>query len=272
MEKKPKKSFKLVLYEEFSLDELINISMTYRKLLTYVLGIFFLIGFLFSLLFIFTPLSSLLPPVENYKLKNQIIENSILIDSLKQEITIREAYFKNIQNVINEQNISDYSEIDSSQVKNLLTAKQKDSLFAVMKEKEKEFLTKNYTSNIETKIKFEPPVRGLITNQFDIANNHLGIDIVAAEGTPVLSIDDGTVILATWSETMGYIIGVQHSNNFVSFYKHNSKLLKVEGDKVKSQDAIALVGNTGTKSTGPHLHFELWMEGQPVNPSNYISF
>lgn len=272
MENTPKKSFKLVLYEEFSLEEILNITMTRRKLITYSLGLLIFIGFLVGLLFVFTPLSSLLPPVENYKLQSQVIANSLMIDSLKNQIAIRDGYFNNIQKVLNEKNISDYSAIDSSQVKNLLTGKQKDSLYAVLIEREKDFLTKNFNADISNNIKFEPPVRGLVTNQFNISDNHLGIDIVAVEGTPVLAIADGTVVLATWSETMGYVIGVQHANNVVSFYKHNSKLLKVEGDKVRTQDAIALVGNTGTKSTGPHLHFELWMNGQAVNPSNYISF
>jgi murein DD-endopeptidase MepM/ murein hydrolase activator NlpD len=216
----------------------------------------------------------LLPPIENYKLQQQIITNSQLIDSLKKEVVLRDNYFTSIQNILNEQNVSDFAEIDSSQLNNLLTDKQKDSLINVLVDRDKEYLDQMKQNNNPTdyNVKFIQPLSGVITEKFDPAKGHNGIDIVATEGAPIMSVLDGTVIIATWSSSMGNVIAVQHVNNIVSVYKHCSKLLKKEGDKVGSGDAIALVGNTGEASTGPHLHFELWIDGKAVNPQNYISF
>ena len=117
-----------------------------------------------------------------------------------------------------------------------------------------------------------PPISGVISSGFDVETEHLGVDILAPHDTPVKSIWDGHVIMADWTLETGYTIGVQHSNDMVSFYKHNANLLKKHGAYVRAGEAIAIIGNTGKLTTGPHLHFELWVQGKPVDPTNYIDF
>ena len=119
---------------------------------------------------------------------------------------------------------------------------------------------------------FYRPTRGMISSHFDADKKHYGTDIAANPNESVLATLDGTVILSTYTAETGYLIEVQHNQDFVSVYKHCGSLLKRVGDKVQAGEAIALVGNSGTLTTGPHLHFELWHKGIAVNPEKYIVF
>lgn len=119
---------------------------------------------------------------------------------------------------------------------------------------------------------FFPPVKGILTNHFDPANGHFGVDIVADQNETIKATLDGTVIFSTWTINTGYTIGVQHNSNLVSVYKHNSAVLKQEGSFVRAGEVIAIIGETGLYSSGTHLHFELWYDGTPVNPIDYIVF
>jgi murein DD-endopeptidase MepM/ murein hydrolase activator NlpD len=119
---------------------------------------------------------------------------------------------------------------------------------------------------------FVAPVTGEITGAFDLEESHNGIDIIAAKGTAVKAAMDGYVILSDYTYDTGYTLGIQHQNGVISFYKHNEELLKEVGSYVKGGEAIAIIGNTGHQTTGPHLHFELWWQGVPVDPVDYIKF
>jgi len=119
---------------------------------------------------------------------------------------------------------------------------------------------------------FIVPLKGIVSNEFNHEKSHFGIDIVPGNDETVLATLSGTVILSTWSVETGYIIAIQHNWNLVSFYKHNSVLLKKVGDRVKTGESIAIVGNSGEQTTGPHLHFEIWHNGTPTNPRDYIIF
>lgn len=124
-----------------------------------------------------------------------------------------------------------------------------------------------------TDVYFLPPISGYgVSRGFDAKTNHFGADIVAKEGEPILSIADGTVIFSSWTDDTGFVIAVQHEGNITSFYKHNSIILKKVGDLVQAGDAIAIIGNSGKISSGPHLHFEMWYKGEAINPEHYISF
>jgi len=128
-------------------------------------------------------------------------------------------------------------------------------------------------SKIEiNKIHFFCPLKGSLTSNFNAMGNHFGVDIVSNLNEPILSVLDGTVLFTGWTLDAGYVIVIQHKNDISSIYKHNSKLLKESGEVVKAGDAIAIIGNTGELTTGPHLHFELWHNGKPLNPSDYIVF
>jgi murein DD-endopeptidase MepM/ murein hydrolase activator NlpD len=119
---------------------------------------------------------------------------------------------------------------------------------------------------------FFTPLKGIITSEFNPAQGHYGIDIVSKQNEAVKSVLDGTVIFSNWTLETGYVMSVQHSQNIVSIYKHNSVLLKKTGEYVRAGEPIAIVGETGEQITGPHLHFELWNDGRPVNPKDYITF
>ena len=123
-----------------------------------------------------------------------------------------------------------------------------------------------------TSLMFFTPLTGLISDGYNNKTKHFGIDLVAKEKSRISSVLEGTVIISHWAYETGYVIGVQHKNDYLSFYKHNSVLLKSVGDYVNTGDHIAIIGNSGELSSGPHLHFELWHKGIPVNPENYISF
>ena len=119
---------------------------------------------------------------------------------------------------------------------------------------------------------FFPPIKGILTDGFNPKTKHFGVDLVAKEKTRISAVLDGTVIISHWTSETGYVIGVQHKNDYVSLYKHNSVLLHSVGDFVTIGQPIAIIGNSGELSSGPHLHFELWHDGVPVNPENYILF
>jgi murein DD-endopeptidase MepM/ murein hydrolase activator NlpD len=117
---------------------------------------------------------------------------------------------------------------------------------------------------------FFVPLQGQLTSGFEQSTKHFGVDIVGKKNEPIKSTLDGTVILSTWTPDQGYVIQVQHQENILSIYKHNSALLKKEGERVKAGEPIAIIGNSGELSTGPHVHFELWYKGTPVDPTKYM--
>ena len=119
---------------------------------------------------------------------------------------------------------------------------------------------------------FFTPLKGFVTNNFNALNSHYGIDIVAKKNEPIKATLDGTVIFCDWTIKTGYVIAIQHQNNIISVYKHNSALMKKEGNYVKAGEVIAIIGNTGELTSGPHLHFELWYDGKAVNPKEFMRF
>lgn len=116
------------------------------------------------------------------------------------------------------------------------------------------------------------PLKGIVSNKYDARTSHLGIDIVSSKDEPIKSVSEGTVIMASWTDDTGYVITVQHRSDLISVYKHCSVLLKKTGDFVRAGEIIAIIGNSGELTTGPHLHFELWYKGNPINPEELISF
>jgi murein DD-endopeptidase MepM/ murein hydrolase activator NlpD len=119
---------------------------------------------------------------------------------------------------------------------------------------------------------FFPPIDGIVTRKFNRNIDHFGVDIVTKSNEPVKAAADGTVVMADWTQESGNVIAIQHRGNIITIYKHNSALLKKVGNFVNSGEVIAIIGNTGELTTGPHLHFELWYNGNPVNPEEFISF
>ncbi len=278
--KKLKSKYQLVVYNEESLQEAFKFRLSRMNLFSYFGLLVIVIAVLVSLLFVFTPFGLLLPSQRNSELSRELFQNAILLDSLKKEIRIRDQYFENIQNIMLGRKINNYDNVQDTSYRHArleFTRSKHDSILRQQIEKEEKqnlsVLKNKKTGSINLKnLHFFVPVKGIVTNGFDPENEHMAIDIVAQPNEPVLATLEGTVTLATWSLTEGYIIIIQHNYNIVSIYKHNSSLLKKVGDHVTAGEPIAIIGNTGELSTGPHLHFELWYNGTPINPEDYIAF
>lgn len=230
----------------------------------------------------FTPLREYIPGYADLTMQRRVIAMGLKADSLEEGLHAKEVYINNINSIINgtvgdnddkgdiQDNLQRYDTIKT------LKKSKDDSLLRAQIENENKFelsvsAPKSFSNSISNFF-FFTPIKGTVTNVFDPAEKHYGIDIVAPKNEAIKSTMDGTVVVATWTSETGYIIGVQHSNNMISMYKHNSVLLKKIGNYVKAGEAIAIIGNSGELSTGPHLHFELWYNGTAINPQKYMAF
>ncbi len=228
----------------------------------------------------YTPIREFIPGYPDTEMRNNIVQNAILLDSLKEELRYRDQFFVNMNQIISGQSPQDYlnSEDDSlTEYQNLSFARSSSDSILRQEVYLNEKLQLPVSDNVQVtnkleKMHFFTPVRGVITNSFSSLNSHFGTDIVASPNEVVKATLDGTVIMASWTLETGYVIQLQHINNLISVYKHNAELLKKVGMRVKAGDAIAIVGNSGELTTGPHLHFELWQNGIALNPETYIIF
>lgn len=226
-----------------------------------------------------TPLKQAIKGYPSRESREAALQNRLRIDSLEQQISLWAFQIGNIQRVMSGREPIDLDSIETLRgnagemdIYNAMYAHQ-DSVLRGYVEKEAAIAgaIDGHTDQIEG-LKFFTPVKGMVTENFNKAINHAYIDIAAEENTPVYSILDGTVIGADWTEDTGYVMTIQHTNDLISIYKHNDRLLKKVGDKVKVGTPIATVGNTGRLSTGNHLHLELWHAGEAIDPAKYISF
>jgi septal ring factor EnvC (AmiA/AmiB activator) len=199
-----------------------------------------------------------------------------MVDSLQDEINKRDNYLQKIQQVIMGEVVED-TVSNTEQLTDRIEMKpmKSDSIFESLIEPDGIKAPTNIRENNElslSKIKFHTPVKGTVTNKFKASPGHFGTDIVAEKNTKIFATLDGTIIFAEWSISTGYVVQIQHDNNLISIYKHNSDVKVKQGERVKAGDFIATMGNEGKLSSGPHLHFELWHNGIPVNPEKYIAF
>jgi len=228
----------------------------------------------------YTPIRELIPGYPDTEMRNNIVQNAILLDSLKEELRYRDQFFSNLSQIISGQAPEDYLNSSDDSITDYqylsFTRSSSDSILRQeydLNEKLRIPVSENPQNNNRLEeMHFFTPVHGVITNSFNSLNSHFGSDIVTAPDEVVKAALDGTVILASWTLETGYVLQLQHANNLISVYKHNAELLKKVGMKVKAGDAIAIVGNSGELTTGPHLHFELWQNGIPLNPETYIIF
>ena len=230
-----------------------------------------------SLIIAFTPLRNYLPGYMNTEVREQVVINALRADSLQRMLERQQMYILNIQDIIRGTvKVDSVYSIDSLTMvrsEELMARTQAEDEFRKQYEETERYnLTTIDNAPSVTGLIYFRPTRGMVSSAFDANKKHFGIDIAASPNESVLSTLDGTVIMATYTAETGYVIQVQHNQNLISVYKHCGSLLKKEGDAVKAGEAIALVGNTGEKTTGPHLHFELWNKGRALDPSKYIVF
>lgn len=270
--------YKLSFINENTLEEVWSFRLSQ-------LSVFISLGvFAFSLvaftafIIIMTPIRNYLPGYLDVEVRKEIVQNALRADSLERMIEIQNLYLKNVTGII-----SGTIELDS--IREIDSLARVDADFEIPRSPEEEEYVKNFEQEEKYNLTvlntnplpmdglfFYKPVNGVISSHYQADIHHFGVDIAAASKESVLATLDGTVMYAGYDPNQGNVIQLQHKNGFVSVYKHNELLLKEPGEHVVAGEAIALVGNTGELSTGPHLHFELWYNGKPVNPEDFIVF
>ncbi len=286
--KTPKKSkfrqrltnkFRLVVLNEDTFEERLSFKLTILNIFVFG-GVFSIVLVLLtSVLIAYTPIREYIPGYAPTESKKDVAKLVYETDSLKNRLQLLENYTKALIPILSGEH--PISEVDFDSLKlnskpiqvddKMLNASKNDSIFREKVDSKDRFPLFDKAED-KVDIVFFAPITGNITQDFDVTNKHFAIDIAQKTGTPVKAIEDGRVIFSEWTTETGYVVIIEHGTGFISVYKHNGVLLKKQGDFVKSGEAIATVGSTGELTTGPHLHFELWYNGYPVNPTNYIDF
>ncbi len=268
----------LILRNEENFAEKTTISFTYAKLI--LITFTFLIIIMIGSLYVSSTLMSQWfdPRHELIIMDRHLVGLADNVDSLENQMRMKDQFIKNVQRVL----IGEISGDDSIflNADNSMVNKSIKPLPAIDSQFRKDFEASeltfiNVSNSISQELEeqyFYSPIGGVVTTKFNIKEEHYGIDVVSKSNEPVKSVADGTVIFADWTQESGNVITIQHRDNIISVYKHNSALLKKVGNFVSSGQVIAIIGNTGEFTTGPHLHFEMWYNGNPVDPEEFISF
>ena len=281
---KLRSKYRMVIFNDETFEERFIFRLTRLNVFSFFLSLGIIFTLITFLLIVYTPIKEYIPGYPSEYQRQELIQLNIFADSLEREMNKKDLYFENIKRIIEGKDFEDESEIEQQQNTSYdsikFTNSAADSLLRL--EFESQNLHNLYFTDADENsskqvvsirnINFYTPAEGIVTSHFDISKDHFGIDIVSKHNTAIKAILDGTVIFAGWTLETGYIIAIQHEQNIISFYKHNSVLLKKEGDIVSAGEAIAISGASGEMSTGPHLHFELWHNGAAVNPEDYIIF
>ncbi len=250
--------YKLVVMDDEDMREISNYTLSLKNIYLLILTILILISGVIVSLIAFTPIKSLIPgygKLENDKAYQTLFTK---VEDLENKLKAQDVYTIGLQNML--------KGIEQGQF--ISGSEDKEATKIVVNRD----ISETSKTGVLNQFLFSIPINGSISKGYDPKSEHYGIDILAPKNTPIKTILDGVVVYAGWSVEAGNMIYIQHPKNIISAYKHNSSLLVKTGQRVSAGQAIAIIGNTGTLSSGPHLHFELWYDGLPVNPSNYISF
>jgi murein DD-endopeptidase MepM/ murein hydrolase activator NlpD len=275
--------FRFAIFNDTTYEELWRIRLTKSNALLVATMLLLLIIGLNTSLIAFTNLREFIPGYPDVSMRRDIIMNALLLDSLERELDVRDKYFRDLNDVISgRQPIGKVAMRDSTRDYSNIVFRNtpEDSIFRTRVEKEEEYSLGSAEMNTISghgislaNIHFFPPVKGIISSNFDSRTRHYAIDIVTQPKAVVSSTLEGTVVMTGWTMETGFVIVIQHANNLVSVYKHNARLLKEMGERVWAGEAISIVGDSGELYTsGPHLHFELWHNGEPLDPAQYIFF
>lgn len=272
-------TFKLLVVNDETFEEVFSQRLSRLNAFVFLVIFVGLISTLSFFVIAATPLRYLIPGIESAALQREVETLLVKTDSLQRVIETDIKYLDGIRRVLSGEVIYEAPEIDSTSV--FMDAPSTDQLLETRKSiamlelenqvKKEEAFSPVVEASVSNPLYFAP-LSGVVSGAYDPAVGHLAIDIAAAEGTGVKAITDGTVLHAEWSANTGYNLVVVHQGETVSVYKHNGVIFKKQGDTVTAGEIIASVGNTGELSSGSHLHFELWKQGKPVNPQQYIKF
>lgn len=277
LRKKLLHKYRLVVLNEATFEE--RFSFKLNRLNVFVFGTLFTVVLiaLTTVLIAFTPLREYIPGYSSTALKKRAVDLTYKSDSLERALRINQQYISSIRSVLtgdiktadfNKDSILEAARIELDSVR-FQPSRQDSALREVVAQEDK------YNPLIDDQsvnLVLFPPVKGPVSQSYDPESKHYAVDVVTTLNSPVKATADGTVIFANWTPDTGHVIILKHNNDLISVYKHNNSLTKEQGDLVKAGEVIATAGNTGELSTGPHLHFELWSEGYPINPQNFIDF
>jgi len=284
----------LEIRDEETFEKKISYRLSRLNVISLLGSTFLLIVLLVVLLIAYTPMREYIPGYADVNLARNLVRATFVADSLAQDARMKGAYIDNLKEILEDRAIDTLGHSSGGLVSNAasltlgpadaekyqnikLSRSKEDSLLRVRIESESSFnlnFVKGRASghrnvNISSLL-FFTPLKGIVTDTFNLNKRHFGVDVVAAANEAVKAVLDGTVVLSTWTSETGYVIGIQHENNIVSFYKHNSVILKKVGVKVRAGEVVGIVGDSGELTTGPHLHFELWFDGVPIDPVKYL--
>lgn len=277
---KLKNRYKLTIFNESTYEEVMHLRLSPLQVLTALSSLAVVLIILTIMLIAFTNLREFIPGYPDQHQRRQLTQNALRIDSLIDEVQKRDRFLYSIQMVLRGEELDTTSlvtangEVKGNYDTTMLGVSQEEAGFREVMEREERYNLSlgQVSSSADDFYHFFSPISGIVTNHFDEGTRHYGVDLVAKQNSNVLSVLDGVVIFTDWTIKTGYVIQVQHNGNLISIYKHNSVLLKKQGDFVRAGEAIAVVGNTGEETTGPHLHFELWQAGKALNPETFIKF
>lgn len=267
--------YRLVILNEETFEE--RFSFKLNRLNVFVFSTLFALLLILATTFIiaFTPLREYIPGYSSINLKKRATQLAYKTDSLQKILTVNEQYLASIKKVLtgdvktvqfNKDSIIELAKTDPSV---LIRTSRMDSLLRQRVANEDKY---NPLVAREQQYALFAPVKGTISEPYNSKSKHYAVDVVTVKNAPVKAVADGTVIFAEWTAQTGNVIILKHINNLISVYKHNAQLTKVQGETVNAGEVIAIVGNTGELTTGPHLHFELWRDGFPIDPTNFIDF
>lgn len=275
--KRLKSRYRLVIMNNETLEE--KASFNLRPLNVFVTTglIIILLITITTFIIAFTGLREYIPGYADLKTQWRVYSLVQKTDSMEQKLKSRDKFIDNLKNIVSgnasvvpigkpEEKENKYDTIHK------LYKSPEDAELRQLIESQDAGSPADNKNNNSNSFLFFTPVKGTVTNRFDAVKKHFGVDIVAEANKSIKATLDGTVVLSNFTSETGYIIAIQHTNNLFSLYKHNSALLKKTGDFVKAGEVVAIIGNSGELSEGPHLHFELWLNGTPMDPQQFISF
>ncbi len=280
-----KHTYRLIIMNNDTFEEKGSYKLTLLNVYIFVSTIFVVVFIMIFLLVAYTPLRKYIPGYAGGNMDKEVYELNRELAAIEKEFEAHRAYSENFRKLLvgdvkTEEDVD--QEIEPAAVDSFQTTEPSEDEQSLRKEIELmeigNIVKSGRATNLNAKdipldqLIFMTPVTGEISAGFMPTQKHYGVDILAPRNTPVKVAMDGYVFMADFTVETGNTIGVQHANNVITFYKHNSAMLKTVGAKVKAGEAIAIIGNTGTLTSGPHLHFELWHRGKPIDPTQYIKF
>ncbi|AHW59398.1 peptidase M23 [Draconibacterium orientale] len=274
---KLKNQYRLIIYNDTTFQSVWSMKLSRLKVFTVTSLTSAILVILVILLIATTGLREYIPGYPKAEYRQMLVRNALVVDSLEQELAKRDQFFKGIQAIMSGEVPEDdqmaTADIETDEVE--FKQYNHDSVFQdklLAEQLSLSIMNNNADVTELSQVHFFVPVKGVVSEHFKNTPDHFGVDLVSEPNARISSVLDGTVIFAGWTLETGYVAYIQHEANLVSVYKHNAELLKKTGQTVKAGEAIAIIGNTGELSSGPHLHFELWHDGTALDPEQYIDF